>query len=113
MWLRVDANDLEILMSGGHKIFFDAFEMMKQLIDVSEEENKKKKLETQRSSFLKIFHNIKCPCIRQQPEVVIETVVVQKEEQNQQQLPNNEIINHSLNLNNSMNNMFKLKDNHQ
>ena len=34
----VDENDLEILMSGGHKIFFDAFFMMKEFFEVKEKE---------------------------------------------------------------------------
>ena len=66
-------------MSGGHKIFFDAFEMMKQLIDVQEEENKKKALDMQRTGCFKFIHNFNCPCKKNSAAVPRESVVVSKE----------------------------------
>lgn len=35
-----DDNDLEILMSGDHKYYFDAFEMMKEFFAVNEKNQK-------------------------------------------------------------------------
>ena len=39
----VDQNDLEILMSGDHHIYFDAFEMMKYFFEITDKNVKQEK----------------------------------------------------------------------